>query len=274
VVVAILAAALLVPHVSQSAILLPRPPPTTSGTSGPPPDPGAPPSSSLPWNLSFDDEFDGTSLDQSKWSTCYDWSCTNAGTPELEWYQSENVSVGNGVAQLTARAQPAGGKPFTSGMIQSNGHFDFLYGYAEARVLLPAGVGLWPAFWMIPADHSWPPEIDVMEFNGGEPDTIMENVFPQQGPPIPPFNLYGQDFSAGYHTFGVDWEPGSVSWYVDGVLERHVAVSITKPLYLVANLALTAVPAPSASEMPATMSIDFIRVFQHPSDVSPQAGTG
>lgn len=117
----------------------------------------------------FDDEFDGTALGRV-WSTCYPWTnpkkgCTNGGSLELEWYLPGNVSISNGYLKLTAKPQTAyAGHPYTSGMIATGGKpspkatFSYLYGYAEARIKLPRGAGMWPAFWLVPTNRTWPPE--------------------------------------------------------------------------------------------------------------------
>ncbi|HXA31838.1 MAG TPA: family 16 glycosylhydrolase, partial [Acidimicrobiales bacterium] len=99
------------------------------------------------WNLTFDDEFTGSRSSLRNWSTCYDWDCTNAGNDELEWYERSNVSLSRQGLLLTARVQQAHDKPYTSGMIQSNRRYIFRYGFAEARAKVPAGSGLWSAFW-------------------------------------------------------------------------------------------------------------------------------
>ncbi|HEX4218851.1 MAG TPA: hypothetical protein VHZ02_10810, partial [Acidimicrobiales bacterium] len=81
------------------------------------------------WKVAFDDEFAGPLPGLRYWNTCYDWACTNAGNDELEWYESQNVSVSGGALRLTARTGAAHGKPYTSGMIQSNHRFVFRYGF-------------------------------------------------------------------------------------------------------------------------------------------------
>src|SRR5579885_782582 len=129
-------------------------------------------------NLLFADEFNGTSLNTANWRTCSWWAdttCSIESNNEQELYTPNNVSVANGVLKLQARHENAvawNGKTYnyTSGMISSGGRsgsvapgFTFKYGYIESRVKVPAGQGLWPAFWTLPADYSWPPEIDAME---------------------------------------------------------------------------------------------------------------
>jgi len=216
------------------------------------------------WTLTFADKFATSHSALRQWSTCYDWACTNTGNDELEWYRAQNVSVSGGTLRLTARANGAHGKPYTSGMIQSNHHYVFRYGFAEIRAKVPTGPGLWSAFWLLPSDRSWPPEIDVMEIYGSQPTVAAMTV--HYGPNLVAHQSFlGPNFSNGFHTFGVDWEPNSVSWYIDGVLRLHVGVSIAAPMYLLANLAINGVAPPTAStDFPSVMAIEWIRVWQHP----------
>ncbi len=115
------------------------------------------------WKQIFDDEFNGTSLDTSKWKPCYhSGDCTNSGNNELEWYLPENVTESNGVLQLQAKKQiynAPDGKTYayTSGMIAST-NFSFTYGYVEMRAKVTACKGMWSAFWMLPTGGGWPPE--------------------------------------------------------------------------------------------------------------------
>lgn len=238
-------------------------------TSGPPPPLGvtsnlsAPLGPPGPWRLSFDDEFAGTAPNPAVWSTCYRWGCTNSGNYELEWYLPGQVSVSSGALHLSARRERTHGKAYASGMIQTYGNYTFRYGYVEARARLPRGRGMWSSIWTMAADRTWPPEIDVVENWSQPPDTIDMTVHygkDQQASA----QLTGPDFTAGYHTFGVDWEPGGLTWYVDGVARQHVAVSITKPQYLLANLAVDGSDPPGPSARLSPLSIDWIRVWQHP----------
>ncbi|MGH9101642.1 MAG: glycoside hydrolase family 16 protein [Acidimicrobiales bacterium] len=230
---------------------------------GPPPQP-KPDGPSGSWHLTFNDSFTGNTLNRHWWSTCYDWDCTNAGNNELEWYKPGNVTVSDGLLHLTARQQTAHGKPYTSGMIQSNHKYVFRYGYMQIRTKLPAGRGMWPAFWTLSTDHSWPPEIDVFEALGDRPSRITMTVHTDERQTIQTA-LSGIDFTAGYHDLGVDWEPGSLTWYVDGIVRMHENVSITKPQYLLVDLAVSGYDPPGSSTvLPARMDVASVRVWQHP----------
>ena len=136
----------------------------------------------------LDEEFDAPKLDTSVWFTCYSWvdpgqRCTNGGNLELEWYEARNVTLAGGIANLTAELHPGtNSHPFTSGMIQTGGTastkatFAYRYGYAEIRAKLPKGAGMWPAFWLVQANRQWPPEIDIMEWQGVQPKTDVVTV--------------------------------------------------------------------------------------------------
>jgi beta-glucanase (GH16 family) len=240
------------------------------------------------WQLLFNDEFEQETIDKSKWTTCYWWGndgCTNAGNHELEWYRPENVLVDQGSLKLQARPQTIDASDentydYTSGMITSGRsssetslppNFAFQYGYVEIRAKVPAGQGLWPAFWMLPATHQSKPEIDVMEILGDEPQTLhmyfhyldKDGSADQDGT-----SWTGPDFSKDWHTFAVDWQPEAITWYVDGV-ERKRYDEIThvpaEPMYLLANLAVGGDwpgPPDRSTLFPSNYEIDYIRVWR------------
>jgi beta-glucanase (GH16 family) len=226
----------------------------------------------------FSDDFDGSALDAGRWHTCFWWAastCSIEPNEELELYTPDNVTVADGVLRLRARAEPAVGwndnsYGYTSGMVSSEPGFTFTYGYMEARVKVPAGAGLWPAFWALPADHGWPPELDVMEIVGDRPEAVrMTYHFLDAGGTHqnPGRTWAGPDFSAGWHTFGLDWGPDALVWYVDDVERWRFtdASAITAaPSYLLLNLAVggTLAGAPDASTpLPADYLVDYVRVW-------------
>jgi beta-glucanase (GH16 family) len=240
------------------------------------------------WDLLFSDDFDGKSLDTSKWTTCYWWDndgCTIASNNELQWYQPDDVLVSNGILRLRAQermitASDGNTYDYTSGMITSGRNtsdvslptkFVFQFGYAEIRVKIPSGKGLWPAFWMLPDDHSSKPEIDAMEILGHDPNSIHFHVHylnSDGGRGSSGSSWAGPDFSADWHTFAVDWQPNAIIWYVDGV-ERwrytDTAYIPAKPMYLLANLAVGGdwPGAPDASTpFPSYYEIDYVRVWK------------
>lgn len=236
--------------------------------------------------LLFDEEFDGTTLNPSVWYPCYPWAdaavgCTTASPIDLEWYLPQNLGVGGGVLNITALRQYAHGQDYTSGLAVTGGGpgippgFTYLYGYAEARMKFPPGDGLWPAFWMLPANGSWPPEIDAMEEQGGAP--MLDYATIHWGKQIhghhphssTAFNT-GVDLSADFHTYGVDWQPDHVIWYFDGkvikVFRQKRNIPHT-PMYILLDLAVGGwISFPNGSTpFPAVMQVDYVRVWNsHP----------
>jgi beta-glucanase (GH16 family) len=261
------------------------------------------------WNQTFGDEFNGVALDPAKWTTCYWWvsnnGCTNSGNAEQQWYTPSNVIESDGTLKLRAQRETIlapNGKTYdyTSGMISSGRdtsllstppRFQFKYGYMEIRARLPAGTGLWPAFWTLPSSQGWPPEIDVMEGRGDRPTDVNVGVYNKTSTGA---TVHGStwinglaDYTAGFHTFGVDWEPAYLDYYVDGVLRIRVSDTTripTEPMYVLANLAVGGnwPGSPDANTpFPSDLEIDWIHVFERARDTtvpsvsltSPRTGT-
>lgn len=242
------------------------------------------------WHMIFHDEFDRTALDSGKWVTCYlyQWSnvgCAKTNGASVSWYMADDAVVSDGVLKLRAQRRAVVGSDgqtyaYSSGLISSNKdtydpsvppRFTYLYGYAEMRAKIPAGQGLWPAFWMLQADGQWPWEIDVLEALGHQPDTTFMTVhYPTANwDDAASSGAYsGPDFSAGYHTFGVEWAPDRIVWYVDGIERKRVTDRSqipSAPMYLIACLAVGGDwpgPPDASTPFPAQMEIDYIRVWQ------------
>jgi beta-glucanase (GH16 family) len=227
--------------------------------------------------LVFSDEFVGTKLNPVWTPSQYWWpdDHTVVGTDELEAYDSTGVKVTHGMLELTARKESKYGEPYVSGLVQTGGKQDhpswpqmsFLYGYIEVRAKLPAGQGFWPAIWMMPASHhDGNGEIDVMESLGNDTHTVYMTV--HHGPNSQGHHYTGPDFSAGFHTFAVDWEPDHVTWYVDGVARATCSdpsLILHEAAYPILNLAVggnwPGDPTKS-TPFPSTMSIDYVRIYQ------------
>ena len=276
-----------------------RPTAASSAGSSPPSSPSSPSSSSPPaaaasstaqgpggpagaWREVFHDGFTGSRLDAASWVTCYDWNnqgCTNAGNHELEWYQPGQVRVADGTLTLTAQRQatsaPDGTSyPWTSGMVSTGRQTKslpprqtFTYGYFSALIKVPAQLGMFPAFWLMPQTGSSPPEIDVVEFNGNEQTALMTLHWADAaGTDKFSQTLYGPaDFPAGFHRFAIDWEPNAITWYIDGVARRTVTdtAEIPKvPMEMLFTLAVGFPQAPPADVSRAAMAIQDVQVWQ------------
>jgi beta-glucanase (GH16 family) len=216
------------------------------------------------WHLLFDASFSGRHLDHSLWHTCYDGGqCRIPTNPEFETYAPSGIKVTKGQLELTARPQPTSGQPFSSGMVQSNGRFDFTYGFMEVRAKIPPTVGTWPAIWMAPSNHQWPPEIDVMEAWGARADQARQSVFLPTNTDGIHHNVSIPGQPAGFHTYAVDWEPGVITWYVDGRPTFRYQAAVDISMYVILNLAV-ANPVVEDGGYPATFTVDWVRVYQHP----------
>jgi beta-glucanase (GH16 family) len=232
------------------------------------------------FQLTFADEFNtfDSSPDGSHgWRSTLDWgNRTLPSNHEAEYYSDSSVGVNpfhlhDGILDITATSgsNPLG-LPYNSGVITTENSFSQLYGYFEIRTELPVGAGLWPSFWLLPANHSWPPELDVFEELGNNPTTAVVTVHSASTGVHTSIAsaVATADLSHGFHTFGVNWEPDVIKWYIDGteVAEAPTPADMHQPMYLLANLAVggagswPGVADPSA--FPATMSIDYIHVYQ------------
>lgn len=219
---------------------------------------------------------------------------------EWERYRdNDNHVLQGGVLNLVARA-PRGlaQGEIESGMLRSKWTGE--YGYYECRMKVPKGRGMWPAFWLNPQDGKWPPEIDVMEIVNNGRDTTrnsFHNVHPgkmeKAQDVVSKLDKWASyypafDYADGFHTFAVEWTPDTVRHYVDGVLLaerrfrwRHDDGSDGGPAHVLINLAVGGNwpgPPQQASDFPASLAVDYIRVWQKapasPAPAAPGRTTG
>lgn len=236
------------------------------------------------WQLVWEDEFEGAAgqlPDPASWG--FDVG-TDWGNQQLEFDtdRAENVQLdGNGHLAIIAREESYQGQPYTSGRITTADRFEPVYGRVEARIQLPTGQGLWPAFWLLGANIGtvgWPGcgEIDVMEYRGQEPSVVHGSL---HGPGYSGadgitarYTLVGDRFDAGFHTFKVEWGPNSIDWYVDDVRYQSVRPTdapgnwvFNHSFYLILNVAVGGAfvgPPDSSTTFPQTMLVDWVRVYQ------------
>ena len=162
---------------------------------------------------------------------------------------------------VTAVQRSCNGYSYASGLLESNGHFNFTYGYMEARMYLPSdgagGIADWPAFWADGQNWLNDGEIDVMEgLDGG---ACWHFHYGSSSSPQQVGSCVPGDYS-GWHTYGADWEPGSITWYYDGKQVARTTSNVTSaPMYLIVNLALKS----GAAVAPESMAVDYVRVWQH-----------
>jgi beta-glucanase (GH16 family) len=248
------------------------------------------------YTLVWHDEFDGPNgslPDPKKWT--YDLGGGGWGNQELESYtnRAENARVENGNLVITARKEDYAGsdniaREYTSARLKTQGLFSQAYGRFEARIKIPAGQGMWPAFWMLGDNISsagWPKcgEIDIMENVGKEPGMVHGSL---HGPMTTGAATdltstarlsAGKDFATAFHLYAVEWEPDTVRFYVDdSIYATFNASSVAStpttagswvfdhPFFLVLNVAVGGdwPGAPdSTTTFPQTMSIDYVRVY-------------
>lgn len=241
------------------------------------------------WVLVWSDEFNGTVLDNSKWSLQLGDGCAQNlcgwGNNELQSYQGDNVRVGGGRLTITARRERAGDREFTSARIRSFLKGDWTYGRVDVRARLPIGQGIWPAIWMMPTDSSYGAwaasgEIDIVELVGHEPDRVhgtlhYGGVWPSNEYTGAPFVLPSGTFADDFHIFTMEWEEGEIRWYVDGQhyqtqTEWYSArapypAPFNRRFHLIMNVAVGGnwPGAPNAStRFPQSMQVDWVRVYR------------
>ena len=231
-------------------------------------------------NLTLEDNFDGDELDTSVWTYDIGTGTNGWGNNELQYYREENVTVENGMLMITAKREDFEGSQYTSARILTKGLFEQEYGRFEARMKLPWGQGMWPAFWLLGSNIdqvSWPQcgEIDIMENRGQEPTQIAGTV---HGPGYSAGDSIGKDyilendrFDTDFHIFGIEWGPNYINFYVDDVLYNQITPSdvpgewvFDQPFFMILNLAVGGNyvgPVGANTVFPQTLYVDYVRVY-------------
>jgi beta-glucanase (GH16 family) len=236
----------------------------------------APAAHAQTWNLVWSDEFNGASVDRSKWN--FEEGGHGWGNNELEYYTNgNNSSIVNGALVIEARREDVGGRNYTSSRMTTKGKREFTYGRVEARIALPTGQGLWPAFWMLGANIGsvgWPAcgETDIMEHVNSDTTTHGTIHWDAGG-----YASYGGSVTVSnvmaYHVYTIEWTPSSIKWFVDGAQyhEANIQNSINsteefhRPFFILLNLAVGGNwpgPPNGSTAFPARMFVDYVRVYQ------------
>jgi beta-glucanase (GH16 family) len=207
------------------------------------------------------------------------------GNEERQYYtdRPENVVVENGMLKITALKESFQGSDYTSGRVLTKGKYQKKFGRFEARIKLPWGQGLWPAFWMLGDDsngaQAWPQigEIDIMEYRGQEPTIVhgsMHGPGYSGGQAITKqYDLVTDRLDTDFHVYGIEWGPGYVNYYIDEVLYNQITpedvigdwVFDDHEFYIIMNVAVggTFVGAPGLNTVyPQTMYVDYVRVYE------------
>ncbi len=241
------------------------------------------------WELAWHDEFDGTAVDRTRWAFDQGGLWNNG---ELQFYtdRPENVRIEGGWLVLEARREEYFGNDYTSARLKTAGLASFRYGRIEARMQVPAGQGLWPAFWMMGDDRpqvGWPGcgEIDIVEVIGREPATAHATVhgarFHGTTGIHRAYTLPHGTLADAPHVFAIEWEPAVIRWYLDDVLYQTVTPAdlpvpaewpFDKPFFVLLNLAVGGSwpgDPDAGTRFPAQLRVDWVRVYRRPGGPGP-----
>jgi beta-glucanase (GH16 family) len=252
----------------------PETPPTTT------------PQPSTDWELVWQDEFDGaagTPPSADRW--VHDVGGDGWGNEQLEFNTArpENASLdGEGNLVITARKERYGTRDYTSARINSRGRMERAYGRFEARIQLPVGRGIWPAFWMLGSDIGevgWPEcgEIDIMEYRGQLPSIVRGSL---HGPGYSGGQNIGAEhvvsgakLNEGFHVYAVEWEPERIRWMLDDVTFFEATPArlpagkrwvYDHPHFIILNVAVGGNyvgPPDRNTVFPQQMKVDYVRVY-------------
>jgi beta-glucanase (GH16 family) len=250
----------------------PRPTPSPSSTPEP-----------VRWEIAWQDEFDGSELDLKNWT--FDLGSGGWGNQEWQTYtdRPENVRVENGMLVIEARQEEAtfGPQPYSSARIKTQGLHAWQYGRIEARLKLPYGQGIWPAFWMLGENitqNGWPAcgEIDIMEYLGKEPDHIYAGV---HAPGYSGDKGVGSGITTAadslrndFHVYAIEWEENEIRWYFDD--QEYFKLTpqdvpdqwiFDQPFFIILNLAVggewPGYPDETTA-FPQFLYVDYVRVYE------------
>lgn len=235
------------------------------------------------YKMVFSDEFNKYNLDNNKWNSKYRWGPGWIINGEKQYYvdRINNPDFGHSPFEfdgnhmtITAVKTPehlrssANWQPYLSGALTTYNKFKTKYGYVEMRAKLPKGKGLWSAFWLLHQhDNNRRPEIDVMEYIGDQPNKVFNTYHNWNQRLTPTYEVPGPDYSQDFHTYAVKWEPGKITWYVDGK-ERNSHSNgnvAAEEMYLLVNLAVGGSwpgDPDGNTQFPARFKIDYIRAYQ------------
>ena len=228
------------------------------------------------WNLAWSDEFTDDNIDTGNWT--YDIGGSGWGNNELEYYTTrpENVKTENGNLIIVARKESYKGNNYTSARIKTQNLQSFTYGKIEARIKIPLGKGIWPAFWTLGQNISqagWPKcgEIDIMEHINNEQKIYGTMHWDNNG-----YTRYGGNTfcdATQYHVYSIEWDANSIQWLLDGkkYWEGNIKNTINgteefhSPHFIILNLAVGGNwpgNPDGTTQFPDTMFVDYVRVYQ------------
>jgi len=240
--------------------------------------------------LVWSDEFDAAQLDPELWffeeGDGSQYGIPGWGNNELQWYLPDSAELRNGLLVITAREEPQNGKNYTSARLSTRDRLAFRYGRIEARMRLPGGQGLWPAFWLLPRDDTYGTwaasgEIDIVEavnLGAAGGNTVHGTIhFGGEWPnnvSVGNDYLVASDATTDFHNYVLEWDQTEMRWYVDDVLHSvQNAWSTTsaafpapfdQPFYILLNVAVGGNwpgSPDAATAFPVTMEVEYVRVY-------------
>jgi beta-glucanase (GH16 family) len=245
------------------------------------------------WQLAWSDEFDSSLIDLTSWT--HETGGNGWGNNELEYYTNRNVNsyIEDGKLIIKAQQESYGGRSYTSARLKTQGKRFWLYGKIEARMKLPYGQGIWPAFWMLGENipsAGWPAcgEIDIMEMIGGQnrENTVHGTAHwdnsGQHAQYGGDYSLSSGTFADDFHVFTIEWDKSLIKWYVDN--SRYTTIDITpaglsefhQEFFIVLNLAVGGNwpgNPNSSTTFPQYLEVDYLRVYQqNPTEIKDENG--
>ncbi len=239
------------------------------------------------FQIVFNENFDSGEIDPEKWNTSLPWGPDITVNNEEQYYidsQNDPDFAFNtfriDIDSIAISAQPtpadllsaANNQPFLSGVLTTAGKFSFTEGIAEIRAKIPAGTGLWPQFWMLPEEFTGlRPQIFVMEARGDNPSEVFHSYkYQDENDNVQTTGVLrstGEDLSADFHTYAVQWSENQLIFYIDGLEFQRIDNEniASQDMYLILNLAVGGIFPGSPDEtttFPAEFVIDHVRVFQ------------
>jgi beta-glucanase (GH16 family) len=235
------------------------------------------------WNIVWSDEFNGTSINTSNW-VFETGNNSGWGNGELEYYTSRTNNAyvdGNGLLHIVVLEQSTNGYSFTSARMKTEGLYNTpTYGRMQWRAALPAGVGMWPALWMMGSNYpsvGWPAcgEIDVVENDGASPNFVQGSLHYGTSGEVSETAVYdfpGGESTTNFHIYELDWEANAISFSVDGVVyeSQTGTAPFNQPFYFIMNVAVggsyggnpTVAAIEAGTTFPQQMLVDYVRVYE------------
>jgi len=240
------------------------------------------PSSYSGYNLVWEEEFDGSTLDLTDWN--YETGASGWGNNESQYYRSgnKNAELDQGYLRITAKEETHLGAPYTSARLTTQGKESFQYGRIDIRAKVPYGQGVWPALWMLGDNFGsagWPTcgEIDIMELIGGDgynDRTVYGTAHWSNNGSHAEYGgnkslPLGEKYNDEFHVFSIVWNSSSIRWYVDNSLYHTMntaaLTAFQNKFFFILNIAVEGNwpgPVGPSTQFPQYMLVDYIRVFQ------------